>query len=152
MSINIETSDAILGEVGGWNEMTDCQNAADTQSGSYDYKNDFDEVRVVVEDFVSEPYNKIWPVKEESVDENSTANEIIQPYVITKEAMEKLMKESADENSIKLLMDEMDEQRAIKYNELRRVQQDTNESRACYGLATLLYTFWLIKYYVVPVL
>ncbi|MCP5369307.1 MAG: hypothetical protein H6909_01255 [Rickettsiaceae bacterium] len=40
-------------------------------------KNDFNEVRVVVEDFVSEPYNKIGPVKEESVDENSTSNEVI---------------------------------------------------------------------------
>ena len=70
MSVNIETSDAILGEAGGWNEMTDYPNAADTQS-------DFNEVRVVVEDFVSEPYNKIGPVKEESVDENSTSNEVI---------------------------------------------------------------------------
>ncbi|MCP5369306.1 MAG: hypothetical protein H6909_01250 [Rickettsiaceae bacterium] len=97
MSVNIETSDAILGEAGGWNEMTDYPNAADTQSGSYDYKNDFNEVRVVVEDFVSEPYNKIGPVKEESadenstsVDENSTSNEVISHPLMTKEAMAKL--------------------------------------------------------------
>ena len=146
MSINIETSDAILGEVGGWNEMTDCQNAADTQSGSYDYKNDFDEVRVVVEDFVSEPYNKIWPVKEESADENSTANEIIRPYVITKEAMEKLMKESADENSIKLLMDEMDEQRTIKYNEVRQVQEENTKGIARLCLFGALYVYWALAH------
>ncbi|MCP5369308.1 MAG: hypothetical protein H6909_01260 [Rickettsiaceae bacterium] len=146
MSINIETSDAILGEVGGWNEMTDCQNAADTQSGSYDYKNDFDEVRVVVEDFVSEPYNKIWPVKEESADENSTANEIIRPYVITKEAMEKLMEESADENSIKLLMDEMDEQRTIKYNEVRQVQEENTKGIARLCLFGALYVYWALAH------